>query len=438
MARIIVDCTHTFQTGAGTGIQRVVRRFADSLLAIAVESGFEVVPVRLEGAILVALPVVEGRGAFPSAGIRGSLAPDPSRSRFETAHLWVSRAGRLLGSTRLREWADASPNEAGLARWLAGRDGARAGGAAIAPRAGDIFVSLDSSWVYDIRTALDALGRAGATRVVFIHDVLPVTHPQWFTPGTDRCFRGWIEALLPRTDGFVTNSRTSCAEFSAVAEGLGHAPPPCRAVHLGAELAVAGEGAVRPALAGALAPGRPPAFLTVGTIEPRKNVGFAIDLFDELDTRGLDFQWHVVGSPGWLADDVARRIRGHRAYGKRLHWWVGLGDAELDWCYRHAAALVAVSSAEGFGLPLVEARLRELPVFASDIPVFREVLGAEGTSLPLSSARLAAAALEDFLAGLGGQGRRPSPSRIARPWVDSARELVAALVEIDARRRGPG
>lgn len=435
MARIIVDCTHTFQTGAGTGIQRVVRRFADSLLAIAGEAGFEVVPVRLEGASLVALPVVEGRVAFPSSSIRESVVADPARRRLEAAHRWVTRANRFLRSSRVHDLADAGPNEPGLARWLAQPPRTSAGSALVEPRAGDLFVSLDSSWVYDIRSALDALGRAGATRVVFIHDVLPITHPQWFTPGTTRCFRGWIEALLPRADGFVANSRASCAGFRDVAAGMGFTPA-CTAVHLGAELGGAGEGPVRSRLAAAMAPGTPPAFLTVGTIEPRKNVGFAIDVFDELDARGRDFQWHVVGPPGWMADDVAHRIRAHRAFGGRLHWWTDLGDAELDWCYRHAAALVAVSRAEGFGLPLVEARLRELPVFASDIPVFREVLGAEGRYLPLSSARLAAAALEDFLAGLGPAGRRPSPSCIARTWEERARELADALFAIDSRRRG--
>jgi len=437
MARIVVDCTHTFQTGAGTGIQRVVRRFADSLLAIAGEAGFEAVPVRVEGSSLVALPVAEGRVAFPVSYLRGSTAVTPARRRLEVAHLWVSRASRILGSSRLRDWADAGPNEAGLARWLMRQEGGAERGATIEPRAGDIFVSLDSSWVYDIRTVLDELGRVGTTRVVFIHDVLPLTHPQWFTPGTTRSFRGWVEALLPRTDGFLANSRASCAAFLEVCTGMGFSPS-CAAVHLGAELAVSADGSVRSALAGAMAPGGPPAFLTVGTIEPRKNVGFAIDLFDELDARGLDFQWHVAGPAGWMADDVARRLRAHRAYGKRLHWWPGLGDFELDWCYRHAAALVGVSRAEGFGLPLVEARLRELPVFASDIPVFREVLGAEARYLPLSSARLSAAVLEDFLASLGGRGRRPSPSRIARTWADSALELAGALHEIDARRRGRG
>ena len=62
-----MDCTHTFHTGAGTGIQRVVRRYADSLLEISRQSGIEVVPARIEHGRLFALPVTEGRVAFPRA-----------------------------------------------------------------------------------------------------------------------------------------------------------------------------------------------------------------------------------------------------------------------------------------------------------------------------------------------------------------------------------
>jgi glycosyltransferase involved in cell wall biosynthesis len=155
-------------------------------------------------------------------------------------------------------------------------------------------------------------------------------------------------------------------------------------------------------------------------------------MFDELLARGLDFQWHVVGAPGWLAEHTARRIRDHPAYGERLHWWTHLRDEELAFAYRNAAALVAVSRAEGFGLPLVEARFLALPVFASDIPVFREVLGAEGRDLPLSSARLAAAVLEDFLAGALPVPDRAAASEVARPWQACAKALLDAVLAIRA------
>ena len=59
----------------------------------------------------------------------------------------------------------------------------------------------------------------------------------------------------------------------------------------------------------------------------------------------------------------------------RADFLEGLSDAELQWCYRHCTALVAPSSIEGFGLPVVEARLAGCRVVCSDIPAFRELSG---------------------------------------------------------------
>jgi alpha-1,2-rhamnosyltransferase len=50
-----------------------------------------------------------------------------------------------------------------------------------------------------------------------------------------------------------------------------------------------------------------------------------------------------------------------------------LNDAELNVCYDNASAVLFSSYVEGFGLPIVEAKQRGVPVFASDIPVFREI-----------------------------------------------------------------
>jgi hypothetical protein len=84
---------------------------------------------------------------------------------------------------------------------------------------------------------------------------------------------------------------------------------------------------------------------------------------------------------------------------------------------------------------LVEARLHGLPVFASDIAVFREVLADEARYLPLSDPRLAAAILEDFL----NRPQSPAtPSKIARTWRASARELLETILRMRENRLGPG
>jgi glycosyltransferase involved in cell wall biosynthesis len=439
--RIIVDCTHTFHTGAGTGIQRVVRHYSAALLEVALQAQLQIVPVRVADGQFIPLPMVNGRIAFPrSKSAREPESAASSRKSLQVLRGLGYRLNRLLRSGCFEAWLAAGPNDNGLERHLNRLTSTPKHEDALRISPSDILLSLDSSWVYDIRTALDAAGREGATRVAVLCDVLPLTQPQWFTEGTRRYFKGWLKAMLPRLEGVVAISEATCTELrELVAAGrLGaRKMPHCCAVHLGAEVAGDEEATIRASLRDLLGADRAPALLTVGTIEPRKNVGFALDLFDELLVRGMDIQWHIIGAAGWLMEKTEHRIRGHPEYGARLHWWTDLNDGELTWCYRKAAALVAVSKAEGFGLPLVEARLQGLPVFASDIPVFREVLGSEGRYLPLSNARLGAAALGDFLVRSFPGGKSRVPSRIARSWQDAARELLDTLLRISRGNTTP-
>ena len=429
--RIIVDCTHTFHTGARTGIQRVVRHFANELLRIAPAHGVRVVPARAEGGALLELPVADGEVAFPqSRSARESVGAPRAGAGLRA----LGHRANFVRSRRLARWLEAGPNENGLERTFASTVPANAG-LALGPR--DVLLSLDSSWVYDIRTVMDRAGRAGATRMAMLCDVLPVTDPQWFTQGTVSHFRGWLEALLPRVEHLLTISHATGEELAAaVGDRRLRAArmPPWTAVHLGADLEASGDEAVRPALRHALSPGSPPALVTVGTLEPRKNVDYAIDLFEALRAEGVEVQWHIVGAEGWLAGQTAARLREHEARGDGLRWWTDLTDGELGWLYRRAAALVAVSKAEGFGLPLVEARHHGLPVIASDIPVFREVLGAEGRYVPLDRAPLAAAIVGDFLRGVLPVPPRTVPSQAAQPWSARAQQLMAAVLRATSAR----
>ena len=52
-----------------------------------------------------------------------------------------------------------------------------------------------------------------------------------------------------------------------------------------------------------------------------------------------------------------------------------LGDAELEWLWRRADVAAFPTRAEGFGLPVVEAMARGVPVACRDLPVLREVGG---------------------------------------------------------------
>ena len=118
--------------------------------------------------------------------------------------------------------------------------------------------------------------------------------------------------------------------------------------------------------------GQPP-YLTVGTIEPRKNHVLLLDALDQVWQQYPDTSLCIVGRIGWLCEELVSRIVRHPQYNRSLFMFNDLSDAELEYCYQHARGLIFPSHAEGFGLPVVEALQHGLHVLVSDIPIHREV-----------------------------------------------------------------
>src|SRR4051794_6090240 len=84
-----------------------------------------------------------------------------------------------------------------------------------------------------------------------------------------------------------------------------------------------------------------------------------------------DYELHLL-SPVTAAERTALQ---RAADGARLVFHGGVTDGQYRSLLDSATALVSASKDEGFGIPVVEAMTRGLPVVLSDIPIFREVAG---------------------------------------------------------------
>ena len=60
---------------------------------------------------------------------------------------------------------------------------------------------------------------------------------------------------------------------------------------------------------------------------------------------------------------------------QKIVFYINPSIQDLVYFYKHALALIHPSLDEGFGLPLLEAAYFNLPVIASDIEVYKEVMG---------------------------------------------------------------
>jgi glycosyltransferase involved in cell wall biosynthesis len=114
----------------------------------------------------------------------------------------------------------------------------------------------------------------------------------------------------------------------------------------------------------------------------------------------------------------------------------GVTDDEYTALLKRTTALVSLSRAEGYGLPLVEAMALGTPVIASDIPIFREVGGDVATYVHPESADAFAAAVRSLGDGHHWQGvsRRSVERANEFSWDESARQLVDVAAEVMALR----
>lgn len=110
-----------------------------------------------------------------------------------------------------------------------------------------------------------------------------------------------------------------------------------------------------------------PFILTVGTLEPRKNVSRLVDAFLSLD---LPHHLVVVGARGWQYGDLLAKLRQPRIICPER-----VTDSQLVGLYNLAELFVFPSLYEGFGLPDLEAMSCGTPVASSNAPCLPEVVG---------------------------------------------------------------
>jgi glycosyltransferase involved in cell wall biosynthesis len=202
--------------------------------------------------------------------------------------------------------------------------------------------------------------------------------------------------------------------------------PWTRSLHLGSDLESGEYGVVSDHVRRAIeAMSKRPWLTALGTIEPRKDYATILDAYEKLWSNGVNVGLVVQGKQGWNVDDLTQRIRRHSEFGGRLLWLETPSDADVRFVLSHTSALIQASVAEGFGLPIVEAGRLGVPLVLSDIPVFREIAGAEATYFPVGdSETLARVVLRHARTG---ELRRTPPIRTLT-WRQSSARLAAILV----------
>jgi len=163
--------------------------------------------------------------------------------------------------------------------------------------------------------------------------------------------------------------------------------------------------------------------LSVGTIEPRKNLARLLEAYRTLLDRHGGTGLVIAGRRGWRSDEFFTRLNALGLESKVILLSF-VPDADLPALYSMADLFVFPSLYEGFGLPPLEAMACGAPVVASNASSLPEVIGDAGITVdPLDVGELAAA-IESVLGNpiLQQQLRAQGPARAARfTWQAAAR-----------------
>ena len=216
--------------------------------------------------------------------------------------------------------------------------------------------------------------------VVTVHDLLPLRVPALYSRRHRRIARRQAASLARAT--VVTTTCEATADHITEVTGIERAsivvaPPGVRAPHARPGSPMVGGTYV----------------LAVGSVTPRKGferLAEAVAALGSLAPRVV-----IAGPPGWRADAVRSRVT---ASGAAVTFLGRVDDETLDNLYRNAAAVCHPSTAEGFGIPVLEAMAYGIPVVATDLASTREIVGPKMRLVPVDDVAALSTAIADAVA----------------------------------------
>lgn len=236
-----------------------------------------------------------------------------------------------------------------------------------------IFFDIDAVWNLKISRSFlyRKLKQLDIKIVTFVHDIIPITNPEYCHLDTVCKFMNYIGATICYADEILVSTEATREEIKKLMYKTNSKLLEIGVTWLGADFKkynkdeklnydiireIEGKKYV----------------LIVGTIEPRKNHKIVLEAFDkQLYEQGLTLVF--VGRYGWNIDELKKEIENHEQKDRKFYHFDNANDITVDYLYRNAFLSIYPSFNEGFGLPIIEALERGCPVISSDCKVLKEV-----------------------------------------------------------------
>lgn len=292
------------------------------------------------------------------------------------------------------------------------------------PRTGALYLNVGHTGLHEPSLPV-WIARHRLRAVYLIHDLIPITHPQFCRSGEPEKHRRRMQNVLASAAGIIGNSRATLDDLEDFGRQTGKSVPPSTVA-----LISGGNFSRKVRLQ---TPSRP-YFVTVGTIEGRKNHQLLLDVWSGLASQfGRDApELLIVGQRGWQADRVIKQLDDLGSLEGHVQEIRRSGDEELAQLIAGARALLMPSFAEGFGLPIIEALELGTPVIASDLPVYREIASDIPTYLDPSDREAWRGAIRSFASDSSDRTRQLVRIRDYKPpaWEEHFDEVDAWLAKL--------
>lgn len=245
---------------------------------------------------------------------------------------------------------------------------------------------------------------AGVRPVYLVHDLIPITHPEYCRAGEQDRHESRMRTVLKTATGVIGNSQATIDELADFSAVQGRSMPPTLAAWLGTSTP-------RSIQRTGVFPDRP-TFVVLGTIEARKNHLLLLQIWMRLIEKfGADApRLMIIGQRGWECDQVFDLLDRNETLRTAVEELGNCSDEAMTRELASARALLFPSLVEGYGLPLIEALQVGTPVIASDLPVFREI----GQGIPDFLDPLDASAWEDAILSYTKEDGVPRTEQLAR------------------------
>jgi glycosyltransferase involved in cell wall biosynthesis len=213
--------------------------------------------------------------------------------------------------------------------------------------------------------------------VFFIHDLLPLEVPEYFRKGEYWRHQRRLENLARFGAGAIVTTDVVRGALTRHLAQLGRGDMPILVAPTPVAPIFSRREAVDPELS------THPYFIVCGTIEPRKNHLLLLQIWRELVRRdGASApKLIVIGTRGWENENVVDLLDRCRTIGDHVIEVSGLSTPSFKRLLDGARAMLMPSFAEGYGLPVAEARAAGVPAIVSDLDVFREIGGGLVTAI---------------------------------------------------------